>query len=197
MSFYQSDREFSNFVHDNIAKREIYPDLKWVIQDINTTILDNVDIHNAVDYFAINTNNNIIITIQERFRESKYSNYNDFTLRYKREFNKDHNRLLSEFFKLNVDYFVYGIINDLKTNVTKDSKFIKYAVIDVKKLLQHIDEGKILINEATNDKICKIEDNIMICPVIQNYDKSSSFVPFDIKILIKLYSDVIFKSVGF
>lgn len=41
-----------------------------------------------------------LITIHERFREVKYRNYNDFTVRYMRPKNVHEDRRLSEFFKL-------------------------------------------------------------------------------------------------
>ena len=129
MTYYNDDRKFTNYVHENIAKKQIYPKLNWIIQDINTIVAENVDINNSVDYFAIDSNNNKIITIQERFREKKYLNYNDFTIRYKRIFNKDPNRKLSEFFKLNVNYFVYGIIDQSKIDVNENGNFVKYAII--------------------------------------------------------------------
>ncbi|MCI6900024.1 MAG: hypothetical protein MR846_05495, partial [Tenericutes bacterium] len=163
-----------------------------------TIVAENVDINNSVDYFAIDSNNNKIITIQERFREKKYLNYNDFTIRYKRIFNKDPNRKLSEFFKLNVNYFVYGIIDQSKIDVNENGKFVKYAIINIEKLLEMIDNGRIIIDESLQSKYCKIEDNILRCPVIENYDHSSSFVPFDIKILKNLFDkEIIIYSEGF
>lgn len=198
MTYYNDDRKFTNYVHENIAKKQIYPKLNWIIQDINTIVAENVDINNSVDYFAIDSNYNKIITIQERFREKKYLNYNDFTIRYKRVFNKDPNRKLSEFFKLNVNYFVYGIINQSKIDVNENGKFVKYAIINIEKLLEMIDNGRIIIDESLQSKYCKIEDNILRCPVIENYDHSSSFVPFDIKILKNLFDkEIIIYSEGF
>ncbi|MDD6942163.1 MAG: hypothetical protein SOV80_02635 [Bacilli bacterium] len=198
MTYYNDDRKFTNYVHENIAKKQIYPKLNWIIQDINTIVAENVDINNSVDYFAIDSNNNKIITIQERFREKKYLNYNDFTIRYKRIFNKDPNRKLSEFFKLNVNYFVYGIIDQSKIDVNENGKFVKYAIINIEKLLEMIDNGRIIIDESLQSKYCKIEDNILRCPVIENYDHSSSFVPFDIKILKNLFDkEIIIYSEGF
>lgn len=198
MTYYNDDRKFTNYVHENIAKKQIYPKLNWIIQDINTIVAENVDINNSVDYFAIDSNNNKIITIQERFREKKYLNYNDFTIRYKRIFNKDPNRKLSEFFKLNVNYFVYGIIDQSKIDVNENGKFVKYAIINIEKLLEMIDNDRIIIDESLQSKYCKIEDNILRCPVIENYDHSSSFVPFDIKILKNLFDkEIIIYSEGF
>lgn len=196
--YYKDDREFSNFVHEKIAKKYIYPKLSWIIQDVNTFMLENVDINNSVDYFAIDKSKDKIITIQERFRESKYSNYNDFTIRYKREFNKNENRLYSEFFKLNVDYFVYGIINQSKNNVDSNAKFIKYAVINIHTLMDLIEQEKIVIEENAKTKFCSVYNEKLYCPVIQNFDKSSSFVPFDISMMKRLFPNgLIIDSYGF
>lgn len=196
--YYKDDREFSNFVHDKIAKKYIYPKLLWIIQDVNTFMLENVDINNSVDYFAIDKSKDKIITIQERFRESKYSNYNDFTIRYKREFNKNENRLYSEFFKLNVDYFVYGIIDQSKNNVDSNAKFIKYAVINIHTLMDLIEQEKIVIEENAKTKFCSVHNEKLYCPVIQNFDKSSSFVPFDISMMKRLFPNgLIIDSYGF
>ena len=161
-------------------------------------MLENVDINNSVDYFAIDKSKDKIITIQERFRESKYSNYNDFTIRYKREFNKNENRLYSEFFKLNVDYFVYGIINQSKNNVDSNAKFIKYAVINIHTLMDLIEQEKIVIEENAKTKFCSVYNEKLYCPVIQNFDKSSSFVPFDISMMKRLFPNgLIIDSYGF
>lgn len=184
---YSSDRSFSDIVHDSLALNLIYPKLNWEIQDLNAKILENIDLTNAVDYVAIDKNNMKIITIQERFREVRYSNYNDFTIRYKREFNQHEERKLSEYFKLDVDYFVYGIIDRNKHDVLKAKKFIKFCIININEFKNLIDQGKIKILENTNKKRCYVDNKILICPVIQNYDFSSSFFPVDIVLLMGLF----------
>lgn len=186
---YKSDREFTDIVHDKLACSIIYPLLNWDIQNINLKMLNNIDTQNAVDYIAIDKNKLKTVTIQERFREKKYSNYTDFTIRYKREHNKYDDRKLSEFFKLDADYFVYGIIDTDKYNVKEATRFLKYCVIDVNKLKQLIDSELIIIDEKSGMKRCFIENNKMICPVIQNHDYSSSFIPVDILILSSLFED--------
>ena len=198
MMYYRDDREFTNFVHDKLAKKYIYPRLNWKVQDMNILMMNNVDINNAVDYFAIDGNSNRIVTVQERFRDKKYSAYNDFTIRYKREYSSKEERKYSEYFKLNSDYFVYGIINQEKIRVDANAEFIKIAVIDVKELYKLIDLGLIIIDENSISKYCKIDNNRLICPVITNVDFSSSFVPFDIQLIKKMFSkEVILYSYGF
>lgn len=189
MSNYVSDRKFTDFVHEKLAKPQIYSKINWVVQELDAVLAKNVDVNNSVDYFAIDQNNNKLITIQERFRERKYSSYNDFTIRYKREYNDHSDRILSEYFKLNVDYFVYGIIDQDKENVDANGKFLKIAIIDVKALNDCVNNGLIVIDEKINTKFCKIDKGKLICPVITNFDYSSSFVPLDVQLLIKLFSN--------
>lgn len=186
---YKSDREFTNIVHSNLACKIIYPKLNWVIQDLNLKMLNNIDTRNAVDYIAIDKNKMKTITIQERFREKKYANYSDFTIRYKRDHNSHEERKLSEYFKLDADYFVYGIIDQDKVRVYDAREFIKYCVIDINKLKKYIDEEKIIIEENSNLKKCVTKDGKLICPVIENHDFSSSFFPVDIVLLSMLFDD--------
>lgn len=151
--------------------------------------MDNLDISNAVDYIALDKTEQRIITISERFRERKYSNYTDFTIRYKRDFNIHEERKLSEFFKLDADYFVYGIIDEEKTRVYEARDFIKYCVIDIIKLKALFDAGNIIIDENSSSKRCFIQGEKLICPVINNNDNSSSFFPVDVILLNTLFGD--------
>lgn len=156
---------------------------------MNLKMLNNIDTQNAVDYVAIDKNRLKTIKIQERFREQKYSNYTDFTIRYKRDYNKHEERKLSEFFKLDADYFVYGIIDADKYRVEEATKFLKYCVIDVNKLKELIDSELIVVDEKSGMKRCFVREDKMICPVIQNHDYSSSFIPVDILLLSTLFED--------
>lgn len=186
---YKSDREFTDIVHLKLACSIIYPLLNWDIQDTNLKMLNNIDTQNAVDYIAIDRNRLKTITIQERFREQKYSNYTDFTIRYKRDYSKHEERKLSEFFKLDADYFVYGIIDTDKYRVNEAKNFLKYCVIDVNKLKQLMDLELIVIDEKSGMKKCYVRDKVLMCPVIQNHDFSSSFIPIDILLLSSLFED--------
>lgn len=196
---YNFDREFTDFVHNNLAIELIYKKLNWTPQELNKILSQNVDVNNSVDYFFIDNNYNKIITVQERFRESKYYKYNDFTIRFEREFNPCEDRKLSEYYKLNVDYFVYGIINSLKSQKENATDFIKYAVIDVKKLKQLMDEGQIYVDRNYNSRCCKEVNGKLCCPVNYNFDNSSSFIPIDILLLEKLFpnNNIIVLSKGF
>ena len=197
--FYTSDRSFTDYVHTNLAIPFIYKELKWHPQEMNSKLMTNADMMNAVDCFLIDEVNSKIITVQERFREYKYHTYTDFTIRFEREFNKHEERKLSEFFKLDADYFVYGIINQSKFNKEKATHFVKYAVIDLRILRNLFDEGKIVVDRDLNSLRCQIINGVMHCPVNQNHDKSSSFIPVDIRQLKALYDkeNVVIKEEGF
>ena len=80
---YSFDREFTNFIH-NLALRKIYQILKWEEVHTDSSYLEDVDRNIGIDYF-FNDADGKKVSIQERFREKKYSKYNDFTIRYRRE----------------------------------------------------------------------------------------------------------------
>lgn len=186
---YKSDRYFTDYIHNNLAVKKIYSLLNWVPQQLNQKVTNNVDLTNAVDYFLIDKVNNKIVTVQERFRESQYQNYNDFTIRFEREYNPNESRRLSEYYKLSADYFVYGIINNSKFNVDKATDFIKFAVIDIAVLKRLMEEEKIIINRNLRSLRCEIINGVLNCPVNYNRDRSSSFFPVDIKMLKQLFPD--------
>ena len=198
MSKYQSDRVFTDYIFKNLAKQIIYPKLNWEEVNIDEKKLEELDIHNGIDTIIKNENNQIF-GVQYRFRDAFYASYNDFTGRYKREYNQNEERVMSEFFKIKAKYFLYGISNGkkfedaLKTN----TMFLKWAVIDVENLLNAIDSGLIIIDETLRDITCQLRKGKMFCPINNNKDKSSSFVPFDIHILNQISNNIIIASSGF
>ncbi|AWI51441.1 hypothetical protein DDU33_08090 [Actinobacillus porcitonsillarum] len=198
MSKYQSDRIFTDYIFKNLAKQIIYPQLNWEEVNIDEEKLEELDIHNGIDTIAKNKNNQIF-GVQYRFRDAFYASYNDFTFRYKREYNQNEERVMSEFFKIEAKYFLYGISNGkkfedaLKTNTT----FLKWAVIDVENLLNAIDSGLIVIDETLRNITCQLRNGKMFCPINNNKDNSSSFVPFDIHILNQISNNIIIASSGF
>ena len=195
---YQSDRIFTDYIFKNLAKQIIYPQLNWEEVNIDEEKLEELDIHNGIDTIAKNKNNQIF-GVQYRFRDAFYASYNDFTFRYKREYNQNEERVMSEFFKIEAKYFLYGISNGkkfedaLKTNTT----FLKWAVIDVENLLNAIDSGLIVIDETLRNITCQLRNGKMFCPINNNKDNSSSFVPFDIHILNQISNNIIIASSGF
>ena len=191
---YSFDREFTNFIH-NLALRKIYQILKWEEVHTDSSYLEDVDRNIGIDYF-FNDADGKKVSIQERFREKKYSKYNDFTIRYRRDFSKDPDRKLSEFFKMKADYFVYGISNGSKFNHESNSDFIKYAVIDLEKFRKNIDNQKIVIKDS-NSYSSQIINGVMYAPIKQNRDYSSNFVVFDIRHLDKIDKNIILIQKGF
>src|SRR5699024_11269269 len=116
---YYNDRNFTNKVHETVAKEEIYKHLGWEEKKIDKDKLEYVDINHGIDYI-FESNDEYNITVQERFREKKYQIYDDCTLRYRRDHNKDESRHESEFYKIKADYLVYGILNQSKEEMIKD-----------------------------------------------------------------------------
>lgn len=198
MSKYQSDRIFTDYIFKNLAKKIIYPQLNWKEIEIDEETLEKLDIHNGIDTIAENGNNEMF-GVQYRFRDNFYASYNDFTFRYKREHNQNEERVMSEFFKIKAKYFIYGISNGKKfeDKLNTNREFIKWAVIDVDNLLAAIDSGLIIIDENLQGITCKLKNGQMLCPINNNTDNSSSFVPFDIPILSQISNNIVIASYGF
>ncbi len=193
---YTSDREFTDYVHNHLAVDIIYPKMDWKVQEVKERLSTNIDLNNAVDYMAVDADRNLI-TIQERFREVKYQNYSDFTIRYMRPENEHEERRLSEFFKMDAEYFIYGTIDVAKKDYKTASKSVKFAVLNLNRLKDRIDDGTIVIDGKLNSYTCVKRDNTMVCPINENYDHSSNFVPFDIAILSNIAPEVIEYQEGF
>ncbi len=196
---YFSDREFTDYIHNELALKYIYNKMDWLVQNndiLNDRLRKSIDMNNAVDYIAVNAQRQVII-IQERFREVKYRDYSDCTLRYMRPENRHEERRLSEYFKLDANYFIYGTIDTRKADYKKAERFVKYAILNLRNLLEHIDKGDIIIDESFGGFTCREENGKMRCPVILNFDHSSNFVPFDVIILSRIAPDVIFYQEGF
>lgn len=198
MSKYQSDRVFTDYIFNNLAKKIIYPELNWEEIKIDEKKLEELDINDGIDTIIKNKNNETF-GVQYRFRDGFYSSYNDFTLRYKREYNKNKERVMSEFFKIKAKYFLYGISNGKKyeDKLNTNTVFLKWAIIDLDNLLNAIDNGLIVIDEDMKGITCQQKNGVMHCPINNNKDNSSSFVPFDILILNEISNDIVVASFGF
>ena len=195
MSLYLQDREFSNFIHTNLAIPKIYKTLKWEKINLDKEYANEIDINKGIDYIFKAGNKRI--TVQERFRESKYSKYNDFTIRYRRDENPFQDRHQSEHYKIEADFFIYGITNCLKINLGSCTDFIKFAVIDLNLVYKKLKNNEILVLD-NNENFCKILNKKLICPIKYNLDKSSSFFPVDISLLVKLWGpEIILLQKGF
>lgn len=198
MSNYQSDRNFTDYVFNKLAKPIIYTEMNWSEYSVDKDFLEKVDLERGIDGY-IRLPNDGVSTVQYRFRDSFYKDYNDVTLRYEREHNSNPNRRKSEFFKIEAEFLIYGITNGRKFSdkITTNTKFEKWAIIDINQLKKAIDDKKILIDPNLKSIQCELRNEIMICPVNQNKDNSSSFVPFSIPILKKVASNIIKISYGF
>ena len=187
MTYYRDDREFTDCIHNDLAIPKIYSNLSWEKVEIGKEELEELDIKNGIDYIFNDGKNRI--SIQERFRKSRYTAYDDFTLRYKRESNPHEDRKESEFFKIKADYFVYGIVNE------DHDDFNKYVVIDLKKLLALFDEGRIIVDNSVTEGV--IEGGNLKCPIKHNRDRSSTFVAIRIPLIDELFDNLIILQKGF
>ncbi len=98
MSKYDKDRSFTNYVHEFLAIPLIYDKIGWKIKDVDPDELERIDVNEGIDYVLYDNKSNIVF-VQERFRDEFYKNYNDATLRFRREFNPHPDRIKSEFYK--------------------------------------------------------------------------------------------------
>lgn len=196
MSKYSKDRTFTDYVHTKLAIPLIYKPLNWSEVQLRKDYSKYIDMMDGIDY--VFRKGNSIMSVQERFREKRYQDFTDFTIRYRRDSNKIKERHESEYYKMKAHYFTYGIIDSAKNETENASSFIKYAIIDLKKVYQKLDENKIYISDNGKNK-CEITDgNRLQCPVKYNTDGSSSFFPIDIAYLVKLWgNDMIIKQKGF
>lgn len=92
---------------------------------------------------------------------------------------------------------MYGTIDVSKAEYRRASCFLKYAVLNLNCLKDRIDDGAIVIDEKLPGYRCIKRGGTMVCPVNQNHDHSSNFVPFDIVILDDIAPGVIEYQEGF
>ena len=185
MSSYKKDRAFTDYVHKNIALPHIYNSISWKEVKLKKNYAKYIDMTVGIDYVFIN--DDTVKTVQERFREAKYKEFTDFTIRYRRDENKHIDRQESEYFKMKAHYFTYGILDCSKSDICKSSQFLKYAIIDLKKVYEKLDSGDIFISDNGKHKCRIVKGKKIECPVKYNTDGSSSFFPIDISYLVKLW----------
>lgn len=190
---YSQDRAFTDAVHNNVALPKIYSLLKWQPYNIDPEKLKELDIHNGIDYIFEDESKEIK-TVQERFRESKYQKYGDFTIRYRRDYNPDPSRHESEYSKIDAEFFTYGITNsNNKLDPSSATDFIKFVVLNVKKIYEKIDAGLIVFRPANkNFRESFISDGKIIAPILNNKDYSSNFVAIRIDNMIELFGSEIY-----
>ncbi len=189
MAKYDKDRSFTDYVHEKLAIPKIYNELGWTVQDIDSKTLEKLDLNFGIDYILKDSSGKKI-SVQERFRDDYYKSYNDATLRFRRDFNPESARVKSEFYKIKADYLVYGITNGKKFPDKRHTltDFLKWVVLDLKFVQEKYAQGKIKI-VSTGEKTCWLERDVLCCPENFNPDGSSSFLPFDIKLIQQLWGD--------
>jgi hypothetical protein len=187
MSKYISDRAFTDYVHLNLAHPIIYRPLEWTKVQLREDYAKYIDMMDGIDY--VYRKEDLILSVQERFREKTYEDYSDFTIRYRRDGNNVEDRNESEYYKMKAHYFTYGIIDSSKNEVNKSSGFIKYAIINLKKVYEKLDSKAIFISDNKENRCKIIDGNRIECPVKYNIDGSSSFFPIDISYLVKLWGE--------
>ena len=196
MSKYKNDRAFTDFVHKYLAVPLIYKSLLWTEVTLRKDYAKYIDMMDGIDYVFRNGDN--IMSVQERFREESYKDFSDFTIRYRRDENKAEERYESEYYKMKAHYFTYGIIDSSKNEVKNASGFIKYAIIDLKKVYEKLDSKAIFISDNKKNKCEIVDGNRIQCPIKYNTDGSSSFFPIDISYLVNLWgSDIVIAQKGF
>ncbi len=121
-----------------------------------------------------------------------------FIIGLKPDENRIEDRHESEYYKMKAHYFTYGIIDSPKSEMENASEFIKYAIIDLKKVYEKLDSKAIFISDNKKNKCEIVDGNRIECPVKYNADGSSSFFPIDISYLVKLWgNDMIIAQKGF
>lgn len=186
MAPYITDRAFTDHIHQ-LALEKIYKPINWEQLDLDKNFACQIDMQQGIDYIFRDQFGDYK-TVQERFREVKYQIYSDFTIRYRRDYNIHKDRHQSEYYKIKADYFTYGITNCYKTKINECTDFVKFAIIDLKKVYDKIDSGDIVICDNKKDT-CTLKNNKIICPIKHNSDGSSSFFPIEISFLVKLFGD--------
>lgn len=208
--YYKDDREWTDKAHE-LAVKEIYSKVGWwCIDDLwHKNHLDDEDRKAGVDHIGLckeedswfqDVGYRKNVYIQERFRKADKNNFNDFTLRYRRDNSRSDNQKDSEYYKLEKvlsdpsnerDYrMCYGTLNE------KEDGFLKFAVLDLNKLYEHIEKGEIVVGR--NDKVySQIKNGKFWTGVGFNKDGSSSFVSFDVKLLGQQFDDVVIYQEGF
>lgn len=181
MANYSEDRSFTDYVHANLAVPEIYENLGWVPVEIVNDFTAMRDMEDSIDYVATDSND-LKVTIQERFRDSFYKKYNDFTIRYTREFSQREDQIRSEYFKMAADCLIYGITNGKKWPNQRHTltSFIKYCVVDLNVLKKLLREGKIRVPDGFQSH-CTLEENrkFLYTSKNRNADQSSEFIGID------------------
>lgn len=199
MAVYKDDRSFTDYVQQEVSIPQVYPIMGWQSKEIDADELNSKDMNEGIDAIILDKNGEVK-TLQYRYRDNYYINYQDATLRYQRPYNSDPGKHLSEFFKIKADFLLYGISNGKKFSnaLYTNTELQKWVVIDLVKLSQKIKQGLVIIDDTMRANRSKIINGKLYCPVIYNKDDSSNFVPFDVPALLSLFgSEIVINQKGF
>lgn len=190
MSIYLDDRRFSDNVFRSFVLPHIYPEIGWAEHVVKSSDLEYHDLNNGIDAFALDVAQNSVISLQYRFRDVKYSAYTDVTLRYRRDQNLDVRQHPSEFFKIKANFLLYGTSNLPKASNTTHT-LARWAILNLDILMDLIGQERIIVSSTLNANRCTVDKGRLLCPVNHNRDGSSTFVPFDISLLNKLFGNTV------
>ena len=180
---YRIDRAFTDFIHRQVALPQVYHPLGWEPFRLSRQEKEELDNRRGIDRVFSQPDGNLV-TVQERFRTSRYANYQDVTFRYRRDQHTTAERRYSEFYKIQADYLLYGILD----SDSKDPKqlanvaFQKVALIHLPPLWKKLESGEATIDESVSGR-CQWKEGALIIPVNHNRDGSSSFIAWDIPLI--------------
>ncbi|MEM9830176.1 MAG: hypothetical protein AAF944_06040 [Bacteroidota bacterium] len=194
---YRQDRIFTDFVHRHIALPYIYRPLGWEPVRLGYSEKEELDMQHGIDR-VFSQPDGKLVTVQERFRTARYVNYQDVTFRYRRDQHTNSVQRHSEFYKIQADYLLYGILNK-ETKVPgqlEDARFQKVVLMQLAPLWKKLDSGEAIIDETTTGR-SRWENGKLIVPVNHNRDGSSSFIAWDIPTIIQQWPSIVFWQRGF
>ena len=187
---YRTDRSFTEYVHQRIALPQVYRPLGWSPFRLTAHEMEQLDRNHGIDRIFY-TSEGYLVSVQERFRAGKYAvQYNDVTLRYRRDNSRRLQQRQSECFKIEADYLLYGIVDGSKKDISANRTFQKVVLLSIPNLLAKIAGGKIVVRENETGK-SYWEGDRMIVPVNHNKDGSSSFVALDVPQIYRAWSSEI------
>lgn len=204
---YKESRSLTDNYHDEFSRHRIYPFFGWREDETDDRFggvnKDYLDINKAIDYHAKDMYNNDVL-IQERYRRlSDCRNYNDITIRYRRDGNKYDDRVNSEIYKLmnTIDEFSAQRFYLMYCAVADDvNKIAKFAVIDLHALVNEFQRGNIMVpalGTPDSKRSYILSDGRMVAGINGNRDFSSTFLSLDVGQLAAYFPDTVHYEHGF
>lgn len=180
---YQQDRTFTDYVHQYIALPQVYRALGWDPFRLSNPEKEELDIRHGIDR-VFSQPDGTLVTVQERFRTARYANYQDVTFRYRRDRHATAERRYSEFYKIQADYLLYGILDSDSKDPSRlaNAAFRKVALIHLPPLWKKLETGEAVIDETASG-CCQWDGKKLVIPVNYNRDGSSSFIAWDIPLI--------------